>query len=220
MTSRLSGREDPALLCILVDILDLVSAADRIGIIAFAISGVAVGLRAKLDLYGLAALGLVTAIGGGVIRDAVIGDTPRVFENTDYLLFAIATTAAAIGAAILGWHAPGPVLKVADAIGTGAFAPTGALLAYDAGLDWPAAVILAILTATGGGVVRDVMVREVPWVLRRGLNASASALGGLLTFALAEDAAFALLVGFVMTTAITAVGHTDRVRLPVYNRDR
>lgn len=202
-----------------MDALDLVLAADRIGIVAFAISGVAVGIRSKLDLYGLAALGLVTAVGGGIIRDVVIGDVPRVFENTDFLLFALAATAGAITAGALGWDAPGPVLKTADAIGTGAFAPTGALLAFEAGLDWPAAAILAILTATGGGVIRDVMVREVPWVLRKGLNASASALGGLVTFALAEDPALALLVGGAIATVITGLGHTDRVSLPIFNRD-
>lgn len=198
-----------------MDALNLVLAADRIGIVAFAISGVAVGIRAKLDLYGLVALGLATAIGGGTIRDVVIGDVPRVFENRDYLLFAIAATAAAIAGGALGWQAPGPILKAADSIGTGAFAPTGALLAWEAGLDWPAAMILAILTATGGGVLRDMMVRHVPWVLRRGLNASASALGGLLTFALAgEDPTLALLAGGAVAMTITALGHTDRVRLP------
>ena len=197
-----------------MDALDLVLVADRIGIVAFAISGVAVGIRAKLDLYGLAALGLATAIGGGTMRDVVIGDVPRVFENTDYLLFALAATAVAIAAGALGWRAPGPILKTADAIGTGAFAPTGALLAFEAGLDWPAAMILAILTATGGGVTRDLMVREVPWVLHRGLNASASALGGLITFALAEDATVALLVGGTIAMTITALGHTERVHLP------
>ncbi len=202
-----------------MDAFDLVLAADRIGIVAFAISGVAVGIRAKLDLYGLAALGLSTAIGGGVIRDVVIGDVPRVFENTDYLLFALAATVVAIGAGALGWQAPGPILKTADAIGTGAFAPTGALLAYEAGLDWPAAMILGILTATGGGVIRDVMVREVPWVLHRGLNASASALGGLLTFAFAEDATLALLTGGIVAMTITGLGHTERVHLPIFHHD-
>lgn len=202
-----------------MDALDLVLAADRIGIVAFAISGVAVGIRSKLDLYGLAALGLVTAVGGGIIRDVVIGDVPRVFENTDYLLFALAATAGAITAGALGWDAPGPVLKTADAIGTGAFAPTGALLAFEAGLDWPAAAILAILTATGGGVIRDVMVREVPWVLRKGLNASASAIGGLVTFALVDDPTVALLVGGVIAMVVTGLGHTDRVSLPIFHRD-
>ncbi len=202
-----------------MDALNLVLAADRIGIVAFAISGVAVGIRSKLDLYGLAALGLVTAVGGGIIRDVVIGDVPRVFENTDYLLFALAATAGAIAAGALGWDAPGPVLKTADAIGTGAFAPTGALLAYEAGLDWPAAAILAILTATGGGVVRDVMVREVPWVLRKGLNASASAIGGLVTFALVDDPTVALLVGGAIAMVVTGLGHTDRVSLPIFHRD-
>ena len=200
--------------------LDLVLAADRIGIIAFAISGVAVGVRAKLDLYGLAALGLSTAIGGGVIRDVVIGDIPRVFVNTDYLLFAFGSTAAAVAGAGMSFSTPGPVLKAADSIGTAAFAPTGALLAFDAGLEWPAAIILALLTATGGGVIRDVLARELPWVLHRGLNASASVAGGLATFLLMDDPTLALLVGGFITLAITLVGHTERVRLPVLHRDR
>ena len=203
-----------------MDSLDLVLAADRIGIIAFAISGVAVGVRAKLDLYGLAALGLSTAIGGGVIRDAVIGDIPRVFVNTDYLLFAFASTGAAVIGAGMRFSTPGPVLKVADSIGTAAFAPTGALLAHDAGLAWPAAIILAILTATGGGVIRDVLARELPWVLHRGLNASASATGGLATFFLMDDPTLALLVGGAITLVITLLGHTERVRLPVLHRDQ
>jgi uncharacterized membrane protein YeiH len=202
-----------------MDPLALVLTADRIGIIAFAISGVAVGVRAKLDLYGLAALGLSTAIGGGVIRDVVIGDIPRVFVNTDYLLFAFGATGAAVASVGLRWTTPGPVLKVADSIGTAAFAPTGALLAYDAGLDWPAAMILAVLTATGGGVIRDVLARELPWVLHRGLNASASIAGGLVTFFLMSSPTAALLVGGAVTLVITLLGHTERVRLPVFHRE-
>lgn len=194
--------------------LDLVLAADRIGIVAFAISGVAVGIRARLDLYGLLALGLVTAIGGGVIRDVVIGDVPRVFENLDYLFFAAGSTAAAIAAGALGWRAPGPILKTADAIGTGAFAPTGALLAYEAGLIWPAAIILAVLTATGGGVVRDILTIEIPQVLHAGLNASASALGGIVAYVLVDDPTLALLAGGTVATLVTALGHTGWVSMP------
>lgn len=194
--------------------LDLVLAADRIGIVAFAISGVAVGIRAKLDLYGLLALGLVTAIGGGVIRDVVIGDIPRVFENTDYLFFAAGSTAVAIAAGGLGWRAPGPILKTADAIGTGAFAPTGALLAYSAGLTWPAAIILAVMTGTGGGIVRDVLTTEVPHVLHTGLNASASALAGAVAYLLVDDPTAALIVGGLVGVAVTALGHTGWISMP------
>lgn len=194
--------------------LDLVLAADRIGIVAFAISGVAVGIRARLDLYGLVVLGMVTAIGGGVIRDVVINDVPRVFVNTDYLFFAAGATALAIIAGWLGWKAPGPILKTADALGTGAFAPTGALLAHEAGLEWPAAIILAVLTATGGGIVRDVLTARLPQVLHVGLNATASILGGTVTVLLIATPTEAVLIGGAVAAAVTGLGHTDWVRIP------
>lgn len=202
-----------------MDILDLVAAADRIGIVAFAVSGVAVGMRARMDLYGLVALGLVTAIGGGVIRDVVIGDVPRSFVTQDYLLFAIASTAVAIVAGAQGWRTPGPVMKAADAVGTGAFAATGALLAHEAGLGWAATIILAILTATGGGVIRDLLSDQIPQVLHSGLNATASALGGLVTLALIDDPTLATIAGATAATIVTAIGHTERVRLPRLGAD-
>lgn len=197
-----------------MEIQDLVMAADRIGIVAFAVSGVAVGIRARMDLYGLVALGLVTALGGGVIRDVVIGDMPRAFVNTDYLLFAMGATALGILAGVFGWRAPGPVMKAADAIGTGAFASTGALLAHGAGLGWPAAIILAIITATGGGLIRDLLADQMPQVLHTGLNATASAAGGLVTLALMADPTLAALGGAVVAAVVTGLGHTERVRLP------
>src|SRR5690606_24954284 len=114
-----------------------------------------------------------------------------------------------------GWRAPGPILKTADAVGTGAFATTGALLAHEAGLEWPAAVILAIITATGGGIIRDVLARELPHVLHAGLNATASALGGLVTvLLLGEDPTGAVLAGGTLATIVTALGHTNRGQLP------
>ncbi len=198
-----------------MDPLDLVAVADRIGIVAFAVSGVAVGIRAKLDLYGLIALGLVTAIGGGVTRDIVIGDIPRSFVTTDYLLFAMGATLAGILARALGWDAPGLAMKVADSLGTGAFAATGALLAWGAGLDWPAGIILAVLTATGGGVLRDVLAGEIPQVLHRGLNATGSAIGGGVTLLIVgTDPTIAALAGGTVGMFVTAAGHTERVRLP------
>jgi uncharacterized membrane protein YeiH len=199
--------------------LDLITAADRIGIVAFAIAGVAVGIRARMDLYGLIAMGLVSAIGGGVTRDVVIGDMPRAFVTTDYLLFAMAGTGIGIVAGALGWRAPGPVMQAADAVGTGAFAATGALLAHSAGLEWPAGIILAILTATGGGVIRDVLATQVPQVLHAGLNATASAIGGGVTLLLIATPTEAALAGGVVATTVTALGHTGWVRMPRLGTD-
>lgn len=197
-----------------MDLLALVAAADRIGIVAFALSGVAVGMRARMDLFGLAALGLVTAIGGGVMRDVVIGDMPRAFVTTDYLLFAIAATAAGILAGARGWAAPARIHRAADAVGTGAFGATGALLAAEAGLEWPAAILLAILTATGGGVIRDLLSAQVPRVLHSELNATASACGGLVTFLLRGDPTFGAVAGGAVGAVISGLGHSGLLRLP------
>ncbi|MSP23426.1 MAG: trimeric intracellular cation channel family protein [Dehalococcoidia bacterium] len=197
-----------------MDALALVAIADRVGIVAFAVSGVAVGRRAGMDLFGLATLGLVAAIGGGIVRDVLIGDVPRAFVRTDYLLYAAAAVAGAIAFGAAGRRLPAAVLDLADAIGTGAFAATGALLSTEAGLDWPATVLLAILTATGGGVLRDVLATRLPHVLQAELNATASAIGGGLAFLLRGDPTAAVLAGSLVAAAISIVGHRGWMRLP------
>lgn len=195
--------------------LSLIAAADRIGIVAFAISGVAVGIRAKMDLYGLLVMGIATSIGGGVLRDVLVGDVPRVFVHTDYLGYVVAATVGAIGLHALGWTAPGPLMKTADAVGTGAFAATGALLAREAGLAWPVGLLLAIITATGGGVIRDMLASEVPHVLHGGLNATGAGVGGAVTLAIAgADPTTAALAGGVIGALVTAAGHTGHIRMP------
>lgn len=197
-----------------MDALALVAIADRIGIVAFAVSGVAVGRRAGMDLFGLATLGLVAAIGGGILRDVLIGEVPRAIANTDYLLYATGAAAAAIAFGAAGGRLPVAVLDAADAIGTGAFATTGALLATQAGLDWPAAVLLAILTATGGGVLRDMLATRLPHVLQSELNATASAIGGGIAFILRDDPTAAALTAAAVTMTISMVGHRGWMRLP------
>ncbi|RJQ08578.1 MAG: trimeric intracellular cation channel family protein [Dehalococcoidia bacterium] len=197
-----------------MDAVTLVAIADRVGIVAFAISGVAVGRRAGMDLFGLATLGLVAAIGGGILRDVLIGDVPRAIANTDYLLYAAGSSAAAIAFGAAGGRLPLAVLDAADAIGTGAFAATGALLATQAGLDWPAAILLAILTATGGGVLRDMLATRLPHVLQAELNATGSALGGGFAFLLRADPTAAVVAGSLVAATISMVGHRGWMRLP------
>jgi uncharacterized membrane protein YeiH len=204
-----------------VTLLEIIAVADRIGIVAFAVSGVAVGVRRQLDLYGLLALGMTTAIGGGAVRDILLGDVPRAFANVDYLLFAAGASVAAIIAAAWGWRWPDRLLAAADAAGTGAFAVTGALLARESGLALPAAIVLAILTATGGGVLRDLLANRVPMVLRTELNATGAAFGGIVAFALAgESEPAAAAVGAVIAAAISLAGHARRGRLPRIGRTR
>ena len=198
-----------------MDLAELVLLADRIGIVAFAIAGVAVGVRRRMDLFGLLAIGMLAAIGGGAVRDVLLGDLPRALTRTDYLAFAAGAAVLAIVAAWLGWRWPDRLLALADAIGTGAFAVAGALLAREAGLDWPAAVVLAILTATGGAILRDVLANRIPRTFRTDLNATAAGVGGLVAFFVAgEDEAVAAAAGAGLTAVLSLAGYAGLIRLP------
>ncbi|MXY79494.1 MAG: trimeric intracellular cation channel family protein [Chloroflexi bacterium] len=198
-----------------MDLAELVLLADRIGIVAFAIAGVAVGVRRRMDLFGLLAIGMLAAIGGGAVRDVLLGDLPRALTRTDYLAFAAGAAVLAIVAAWLGWRWPDRLLALADAIGTGAFAVAGALLAREAGLDWPAAVVLAILSATGGAVLRDELANRIPIAFRTDLNATAAGVGGLVAFFVAgEDEAVAAAAGAGLTAVLSLAGYAGLIRLP------
>jgi uncharacterized membrane protein YeiH len=195
---------------------DLVALFDRIGIVAFAISGVEVGVRKRLDVFGLLVMGVVTATGGGLMRDLVLNRLPFVIEHEDYLLWAVGSSAVAIGFAWRERSTPRPLLAVADAVGLGAFAAAGALAGLGADLQLPAVVLLAILTATGGGVVRDLLADRVPLVLRSEVNASAAALGGLVVWAV-EPAGngWAALAGALTAAVIRIVSIALDLHLPI-----
>lgn len=162
----------------------VIAVCDRLGIVAFAFSGVEVGARRRLDIFGLLVMGLVTATGGGAMRDVALGRLPLVLEHEDYLLWAVGSSLVAIALAFRGWPVPRPAVAVADAVGLGAFAVAGSIAAISRDLGVPATVLLAILTATGGGVIRDLLADRVPLVLRAEVNATAAGLGGIAVWAI------------------------------------
>ncbi|MEV0031705.1 trimeric intracellular cation channel family protein [Nocardia sp. NPDC050793] len=147
-----------------------VNAAQRIGellgVISFAASGALLAVRKNLDIFGMAVLACGTALGGGVIRDLLIGRTPpAAFTDLTYLCASLLT------ALVIFFKHPsrrltrGP-LEVFDAIGLGLFCVTGTAVAYAQGVGAPTAALLGMVTAIGGGVIRDVLGGEVPRVLR------------------------------------------------------
>jgi len=144
---------------------------DLLGTFAFALNGALTALRvARLDLVGIVTLGMITALGGGIIRDVLLDVPPVTFNDWRYL--AVAATGGLIA------FASGPRLDrlgtpitVLDAAGLGLFAVTGAGRALELGLGPAQAVILGAVTGVGGGTLRDVLVRQVPSVLSSGLYA-------------------------------------------------
>jgi uncharacterized membrane protein YeiH len=153
---------------------------DVAGSFVFALSGGLAAVRARLDVFGVLVVATVTAIGGGILRDVLAGVTP---PNALRHWFYLASPAVA-ALIVFVWHPQvtrmwRPIVLL-DAAGLGIFTVTGTRLALDHGLGPSGAVALGILTGIGGGVLRDVLLREIPLVLRREIYALASAAGAVL----------------------------------------
>jgi len=152
-------------------------ALDLVGVFVFALSGGLVAVRKQLDLFGVLVLSVVAGLGGGILRDLLIGAVPPTGVS-DWRL----VTAALLGGLVTFlWHpAIGRItrgVQILDAAGLGAFCVTGALKAIGTGANPQTAAIVGALTAIGGGMIRDVLAREVPEVLQRELYAIPALLG-------------------------------------------
>lgn len=153
-------------------------ALDLIGISVFAISGALVAVRKELDVVGVVVLATVTGLGGGLIRDVLIGDVPPPgLADWRYLVVPIAA-----GLVTFLFHPTlgrmERVVNVFDAAGLGLFAVAGALKASEAGLGPLPASILGMVTGVGGGMLRDVLAGRVPVILRKGELYAIPALAG------------------------------------------
>ncbi|WP_239373905.1 trimeric intracellular cation channel family protein [Snodgrassella gandavensis] len=153
-----------------------------IGTVAFAVSGYLVGFRKRLDILGVVIVALLTAVGGGMMRDALIGHIPLIFKSNTALWTIFITL-------LLSWglhlqyqrhRALAIWFVVADALGLAAFSLTGAQVGLALELNWFGVVTLAFVTAVGGGILRDILVNEVPIILRSDIYGTIAILLGLL----------------------------------------
>ena len=141
--------------------------ADIIGIIAFSISGFLIAIKNDLDILGILIASALTALGGGIIRDAILSSAPFAFTSLYPAITLISTVFLAF---IFKLYNKASIEKkwifvVSDTIGLVAFSITGALLAINAEYNFFGIVILSFITAVGGGVTRDIMINQVPTVL-------------------------------------------------------
>lgn len=158
----------------------LFGALDLLGTFAFGLSGAMVAIRRRLDLFGVLVLAAATGVAGGLTRDLLLGDVPPAALRTTWpLAVACAAGAVAFVAAPLLDRIDRPVM-VLDAIGLGVFAVAGCQKALEFGLNLPGAVLLGVMTAIGGGILRDMMAAEVPRVLREEIYALAALVGALV----------------------------------------
>jgi uncharacterized membrane protein YeiH len=134
------------------------------GIAVFASSGAVVGVRKGFDLFGIATMGVLTALGGGVLRDLLLDRPPYSIQHWPNITVALVAVAIATPFAHIVIRMNTAVL-ILDAIGMGFFATSGAAIAVDTGASWFAACIIGMLTAIAGGITRDVLAREIPLVM-------------------------------------------------------
>ncbi len=166
-----------------MEILPLGLWLDLIGTFVFGISGALLAVRRGLDLFGIAVLSVAAGLAGGMIRDMLLGATPpTALEDPRYLLTALVAAAAAFFGHRLLERLSKPVM-VLDALGLGLFAVSGCRKALLFGLDPLPAILLGVLTAVGGGAVRDLLVVETPRVLSGEIYALAAMVGAAIVVA-------------------------------------
>ena len=193
---------------------------DLIGVAVFAISGALAAGRRRLDLIGVVVAAAATAIGGGTIRDLLLDRHP-IFWLTDarYLLVIIGAAVATV-LYTRRVRVPGVTLDVADALGLALFSVTGAQVAERAGMPGIACVLLGAVTGTAGGVIRDVLLAQVPFVLQPGrLYATAAIVGATLYLALVRlgvERPVASLAGMAGVAALRLAAIWWELRLPVF----
>ena len=192
------------------------------GTFIFGLSGGLAGVRAKLDLFGIVVLSAVVGLAGGITRDLLIGIPPATFRDWRYL--------AAVAAAGLVCYFGRPVLEriqrsvlVFDAVGLGLFCVTGATKALDFGVGPVSAVLLGAITGIGGGILRDVLLREIPTVLRNELYAIPALAGaGILVLAqkLGSGSPVFPALGAAICVAVRLVGLRFAVNVPIAPSER
>ena len=186
-----------------------------IGTVAFAVSGAFVAIKSKLDVFGVVFIGCVTAVGGGITRDLLIGQNPpAIFGNLYILLIAAITSVFVFVIArithrqfVIGYEKIEPTQNVFDAFGLAAFTVMGTEIAFLHALQDNAvlAVLLGMLTGVGGGVIRDVLTSTTPYIFKKHIYALASIAGAVIYYVMRLFMADTLLPSVVAMLAVVVL---------------
>ena len=195
-----------------------------LGTVAFAVSGAMTALHKQMDMLGVTVLGLITAVGGGMVRDVLLGQTPpAIFSDAVTVLTAVAASILVFSPAerrrlLKTRRIYDLTLRLADSLGLGIFTVIGAQTACGVleQSNWFAIAFLGTMTGVGGGVLRDVLAGDLPYIFRKHIYALASLFGALVWVALHRwwnDTA-ALLIGVAVIVAVRLLAAHYRWSLP------
>ena len=194
--------------------------AEGIGVLAFAMSGLLLAARKQLDVVGVVVLVFLTAFGGGTLRDVLLDRRPFFWVDNEGWVWAVMALAI-IGPLILRQRHLEPTARAMqwpDAVGLGLFAASGTHIALELGQSPLVSTLMGVITAVFGGLIRDVLVNEIPWVISDYQLYSVIAFaGGLVVWglgALGVAASVSVLVGALLITVVRMLAITLRWRLP------
>lgn len=201
--------------------MDLLTLLDYAGTAVFAITGALVAREKRMDLFGVIVVALVTAIGGGTLRDLILGRTPVFWIMDDvYILIGVLSAVFAFAVAHLNLLPRRPLL-LGDALGLAVFSVIGTQIALDAGTTAIIAAMMGVTTATAGGIVRDLLSDRIPLILQSELYATAALAGSatyllLHTLEITQDVVtlVAVMVALVLRLAAIRWGLSLPVRMP------
>lgn len=199
--------------------LEILKIADFIGIASFALSGFLAGVRHRLDIFGVALLAFLTALGGGIARDVIVGRIPVSMQNFSLCLIVLATL---VAATVLKLHRKTEldqklIFVVSDAVGLAAFSIAGSIVAIDAGLNGFGVAVLSLLTAVGGGMLRDILVNDVPAILKSEFYATIAIMVGVSMYVLSQYDMlnlYTIFALFVLSLTLRMVAYVKEWHLP------
>lgn len=160
--------------------------AEYIGITAFTLSGFYIAVRNNLDILGIFIVSFLTALGGGIMRDTIVGIAPTSLTTIYPMLLVFIIVNMLI---LLQFHKKQeydrkPIFVFADSLGLLSFSISGAIIAVNSGYEISGVVILSFVTAVGGGILRDILINEVPYILKGGFYAIISIIVGIIIYIL------------------------------------
>ncbi len=191
---------------------------DLLGTVVFAVTGLLAARRKELDLFGAVVIAMVTAIGGGTLRDLII-DVPVFWTQQDIYIYVVVITALTLFFLARFKRLPVKLLLFLDALGLAVFTVVGTQKAMALGFSDPIAIMTGIMTGVVGGVIRDVLVGEVPLVFRKEIYATASFIGASIFLSLEHlgfSIEFSALLSIVITLSIRVWAILLNIELPVF----
>ncbi len=179
---------------------------DLFGTFAFAVSGAILGIKKDMDIYGMFILAVSVGVGGGTMRDVLLSRTPPfVLTDINYMIVIAAATLIVffLNSKVIK-EMPMKALNIADAVGLGVFTSIGANVAVECNVEWYGIIFFGVMTATAGGMIRDTLAGEVPFVLKKEVYASASIAGGIL-FIVLHRANIGMNINILITSVIVTL---------------